>query len=60
MPTLVSPGVAVSVVDESAYASGGNGTVPLIILATAQNKTVQGSTTIAPKTTKATAGYPVL
>jgi Phage tail sheath protein subtilisin-like domain len=60
MPTLVSPGVAVSVVDESAYASGGNGTVPLIILATAQNKMVPGGTSIAAKTTKATAGYPVL
>lgn len=60
MPTLVSPGVAVSVVDESAYASAGNGTVPLVIIATAQNKTVPGGTGIAGKTTKATAGYPVL
>jgi len=38
MPTLVSPGVAVSVVDESFYGSAGGGTVPLIILATASNK----------------------
>jgi hypothetical protein len=60
MPTLVSPGVAVSVVDESAYASGGNGTVPLVILATAQDKTVPGGTSIAGYTTKATAGKPVL
>lgn len=60
MPTLVSPGVAVSVVDESAYASAGNGTVPLVIIATAQNKTVPGGVSIASKTTKAAAGYPVL
>jgi phage tail sheath protein FI len=39
MVTLVSPGVAVTVVDESAYASPGTGTIPLIIIATAQDKT---------------------
>jgi len=39
MATLVSPGVDVTVVDESAYASPGAGTIPLIILATAQDKT---------------------
>jgi hypothetical protein len=39
MATLVSPGIAVSVVDESAYASPGAGTIPLIIIATAQDKT---------------------
>ena len=60
MATLVSPGVAVSVVDESAYASGGQGTVPLIVLATAQDKKVPSGTSIASKTTQATAGYPVL
>lgn len=38
MATLVSPGVSVTVVDESAYASPGTGTVPLIILATRQDK----------------------
>lgn len=37
--TLVSPGISVSVVDESQYASPGNGTVPLIVLATRENKT---------------------
>jgi len=35
---LVSPGVSVSVVDESAYASPGAGTIPLIILATRSDK----------------------
>lgn len=39
MATLVSPGIAVSVVDESAYGSPGAGTIPLIIIATAQDKT---------------------
>ena len=38
MATLVSPGVAVSVTDESQYGSAGQGTVPLIILATETNK----------------------
>ena len=38
MATLVSPGVSVSVIDESNYAPTGPGTVPLILLATASNK----------------------
>ena len=38
MTTLVSPGVNVSVVDESAYAPPGGGTVPLIVIATAEDK----------------------
>jgi hypothetical protein len=38
MNTLVSPGVSVTVVDESAYASPGFGTIPLIVIATAQDK----------------------
>jgi len=38
MATLVSPGVAVSVTDESAYASPGTGTIPLLIVATRQDK----------------------
>jgi hypothetical protein len=60
MATLVSPGVAVSVIDESAYASAGQGTVPLIILATAENKTVPGGTGLASKTLKSAAAQPVL
>tara|TARA_R110000851_G_scaffold51669_4_gene122570 strand:- start:108 stop:2576 length:2469 start_codon:yes stop_codon:yes gene_type:complete len=39
MATLVSPGVDVTIVDESAYASPGAGTIPLIIIATEQDKT---------------------
>jgi hypothetical protein len=36
---LVSPGVEVSVVDESQYVPAAAGTLPLIVVATAQNKT---------------------
>jgi len=38
MATLVSPGVSVTVVDESAYASPGTGTIPLIAIATRSDK----------------------
>ena len=37
MATLVSPGVAVSVIDESFYGTAGAGTVPLIVCATGQD-----------------------
>ena len=36
---LVSPGVQISVTDESAYGAAGFGTVPLIVVATRENKT---------------------
>ena len=39
MATLVSPGVNVSVVDESAYGAPGAGTVPLLLVTTRQDKT---------------------
>lgn len=45
MATLVSPGVDVSVVDESFYSSAGPGTVPLIFMATRENKPAPGSLT---------------
>lgn len=38
MATLVSPGLSVTVSDESQYVPGGPGTVPLVVLATAQDK----------------------
>ncbi len=38
MPQLVSPGVSVIVSDESFYAGAGEGTIPLVIFATQQNK----------------------
>lgn len=39
MVTLVSPGVSVTVVDESAYGAPGAGTIPLLVIATQQDKT---------------------
>lgn len=57
MATLVSPGVSVTVTDESMYASSGPGTVPLVVFASASNKYQSGSTTtIAPGTLTANAG----
>jgi len=55
MATLVSPGVSLSVSDESFYAPAGAGTVPLIVIATAQDKTGPDGTSTAAYTTKATA-----
>jgi len=55
--TLVSPGVSVTVTDESQYGASGPGTVPLIVIATASNKIQPGSTTaIAPGTNPANSG----
>ena len=52
---LVSPGLEISVTDESQYVPGAVGTVPLIIMATAQDKT-NPSGSIAADTTAARAG----
>jgi len=53
MANLVSPGVQVQIIDESFYAGGQQGTVPFIMLATAQDKGQPGNTTsIAPGTVK--------
>ena len=60
MPTLVSPGVAVSVTDESFYGSAGPGTVPLLVVATQQDKAHVSGTGTAPGTAKAMAGKPQL
>jgi hypothetical protein len=55
--TLVSPGVEVTVVDESAYGAAGNGTVPLLVIATAQDKADPTNPSgTAQYTTSATAG----
>jgi len=57
MATLVSPGVSVSVTDESFYATAGQGTVPLLLIATASNKYQSGSTTaLASGTVSSSAG----
>lgn len=51
---LVSPGVQVTVTDESQYLPSAVGSVPFILIATEQNKTINGL--VAPGTTKANAG----
>ena len=53
---LTSPGVEVKVIDESFYTPAEPGTVPLVIVTTAENKSNGGGTGIAPGTLKANAG----
>jgi hypothetical protein len=53
---LVSPGVQVSVIDESFYTPAEPGTTPIIFVATAENKTNGAGTGIAPGTLAANAG----
>ena len=53
---LSSPGVEVKVIDESFYTPAEPGTVPLIVVATAENKQNGGGTGTAPGTLKANAG----
>ncbi len=53
---LSSPGVEVKVIDESFYTPAAPGTVPLIIVASAENKPNSGGTGTAPGTLKANAG----
>jgi hypothetical protein len=55
MAILVSPGSSITVTDMSAYVSSAVGTVPLVVLATAQDKTGPDGT-LASGTTKANAG----
>jgi hypothetical protein len=56
MAQLSSPGVAVTVVDESFYTPSAPGTVPLIIVASAQDKQNGAGTGTAPGTLKSNAG----
>jgi hypothetical protein len=56
MATLVSPGVSISVIDQSINVGAGPGTVPLIFIATQQDKSTPDGTEVAPGTTKANAG----
>ena len=53
---LTSPGVEVTVIDESFYTPAEPGTVPLIVVATAENKLNGAGTATASATTKANAG----
>ena len=54
---LSSPGVSVSVTDDSFYTSSAPGTVPLIFIATAANKLNGSKTGIAPGTLKTSSKY---
>lgn len=56
MAQLSSPGVAVTVIDESFYTPSAPGTTPLIVIASAENKANASSTGTAPGTLKANAG----
>lgn len=56
MATLQSPGVSVSVVDESFYTPAGAGTVPMVFVATGQDKPNGAGTGTAQGTTAANAG----
>ena len=56
MAVLVSPGVSVSVIDQSINVGAGPGTVPLIFIATQENKLIPDGSAIAVGTTKANAG----
>ena len=53
---LVSPGVEVSIIDESTYLPAAVNSVPYILLATAQDKVSGTGVTVAPGTTTANAG----
>ena len=53
---LTSPGVQVSVIDESFYTPAEPGTTPILFVASAENKLNAAGTGIAPGTTKANAG----
>ena len=60
MAQLNSPGVAVTVIDESFYTPAAPATVPLIIVASQENKPNGANTGIAPGTLKANAGLAYL
>jgi Phage tail sheath C-terminal domain len=56
MAQLSSPGISVSVIDESFYLPAAPGTVPLLIVASQENKMNSAGTGTAPGTLKANAG----
>ena len=55
MPALVSPGVDVSIIDQSQYLPAAQNSVPFILLATAQDKADAAGTGVAAATTAAAA-----
>ena len=56
MAQLQSPGVSVTVIDESFYTPAAPGTVPLIVVASEESKPNGAGTGVAPGTLKANAG----
>jgi hypothetical protein len=54
MVALVSPGVSITIVDESQYLPSAVGTVPFLLFASSENKVING--VIAPGTKKTNAG----
>lgn len=60
MATLVSPGVSVTVSDESQYAAATQGTLPLLVIATASNKSDASGSATASGTVPANAGVAFL
>jgi hypothetical protein len=54
--SLTSPGVEVTIIDQSQYLPAATNSVPLVILATAQNKAEPSGISVAPGTTAANAG----
>ena len=57
---LTSPGVQVNVIDESFYTSAEPGTIPMVFVASAQDKSNAAGTGIAQATRQANAGKPYL
>jgi len=57
---LSSPGVQVNVIDESFYTPSSAGTVPMIFVASAENKISSGGSGVAVGTLKSNAGKPYL
>ena len=53
---LTSPGVEVTIIDQSQYLPAPGGSVPFVLLATAQNKADASGTAVAAATTAANAG----
>lgn len=53
---LLSPGVEVTIIDESFYESSTPGSVPLIVIATAENKSNPSGSGVAPMTARVNAG----
>ena len=60
MATLVSPGVSVMVTDESQYVAASQGTLPLLVVATASNKSDASGSAIAAGTLAQNAGVAYL